>query len=149
MADASLLPQPAPWRRCIIWAEAATGLALAVILIWLGVTTPWERVTASNCARVGKGMTEREVEAIFGRPADFEMPTTWPPAHEGVAAASSPAWHKDWRGTDCFAEVIFTEGSARKVAAVTCVYNPSSTPEGEIRQMTRRLARRLGIPFPF
>jgi hypothetical protein len=53
--------------------------------------------------------------------------------------------HKDWRGNDCCAKVIFTDDAAAQVLAVTFLQNPPNRRESWFREN----AHRLGIRLPF
>jgi hypothetical protein len=57
-------------KRLLWWLGGVTALVLVVALAVYLVRGLEDRVTPENCDRIKVGMTEREVRAILGRPAD-------------------------------------------------------------------------------
>ncbi len=59
---------------CVLALILVSGLGIIAILLFLVVPGTPPGVTKENFARVHKGMTERRVQALLGRPADRVRP---------------------------------------------------------------------------
>ena len=70
-------------EKRLLWGlGGVTALVLVVALVVCVIGPPEDRVTPDNRDRIRKGMTEREVNAILGKPADHRY-----------------THHLDWVGT--------------------------------------------------
>jgi hypothetical protein len=98
-------------------ALALVGLAAGGLLLFVGR----DPITPSNCARLQKGMTQAQVEAILGREPDWLIPDD--EFYGGLA----------WRGPDGRIEVYFNEDEV----AIAARYFP------ERRTLVDRLRRLL------
>src|SRR5262245_55429835 len=103
--------EPAMTKRCVVWAGVAVaGLLLGGAALLLRVA--WDdTVTVENCGRVAKGMTLAEVEAVFGRSAD------WGPSQLVLSRRESGGQTRVeelftgriWVGRECRAYVAFDD----------------------------------------
>jgi hypothetical protein len=60
-------------NRRLLWCLAAGAFLLAAgAVLWVVVRVLPDRITPENYDRIAEGMTQGEVEAILGRPADLD-----------------------------------------------------------------------------
>jgi hypothetical protein len=82
-------------NRRLLWCLGAGVLLLAAgAVLWVVVRVLPDRVTPENYYRIKVGMTEREVEAILGGPADAEASGAFVPP----LPPPTVAWMKFWVG---------------------------------------------------
>jgi hypothetical protein len=82
-------------RRLLL---GAVGLALLGPVA--AATVLHDPITPANCDRIQLGMTEQQVEAILGRPADCEQGGQDRWVSDMVAEpGTDPLWEKKWLGT--------------------------------------------------
>jgi hypothetical protein len=116
-------PEGAMRKRHVAWAGLA-AIGLVGVLGMTGCAGLRNTITAANCNRITAGMTEREVEAVFGRQADareevlFSNKPTAAECLNGLAAGlpimyPHAAYIKVWQGNSwgatLVARVTFTE----------------------------------------
>jgi hypothetical protein len=92
-------------KRRVAWIGAGTAAALALALAAaaLLLIRP-DQVTQANCDRITEGMTEAEVEALFGGPADARTVV-----RVTLDASGKPmALQKSWTGRRHIAIVGFS-----------------------------------------
>jgi hypothetical protein len=149
-------------KRRIVWTGAVVGAGLVATLMLVANASLRERVREANCARIEKGMTESEVEAIFRRPASGWAEISWTLPQQATAEETktvvtmggesakglqtghtsfhpSVAWVADWRG-DVLARVLFT----KEMRVVGVLHAPTRR-----EPWFRQLAHRIGVRLPF
>jgi hypothetical protein len=139
-------------KRYVVWAGLVAAGGAVAFLVGVGCAGPQTTVTRANCGRVAEGMTEAEVEAIFGHPADVrqEIPPELKPTRElcrvnSVGLPPEAAYTKVWRGTawgaSLAAVVTFTEEG-------NVVFGPAFL-QIERRCWIQKVARCLDIEIPY
>jgi hypothetical protein len=100
-------------RRLVWVAVAQCVVALAFGLTHL-LLSPFPGVTAANCARLRPGMSQQEVEQLFGGPSSSWK--LWPPD-------TNDYYSRSWEGDEGTADVTFgRDGRVRKAE-----FDPGST----------------------
>ncbi|MCI0381273.1 MAG: hypothetical protein L0215_27120 [Gemmataceae bacterium] len=123
-------------RRTILIVGTFTSILISVYLHY-SLTTPRHRITEDSFAKIGAGMTEQEVEAIFGAPAGdygpgkaYRIPRV-SGALEFVKEAVAPA--KEWlAGEFAFRVGFASDGRVRwKNTSVLSARSPSTASGDE------------------
>ncbi len=80
-------------RRRLVWATAIVLLAVVVFGVASALSpTQADSITQASCDQIKPGMTESQVEAIFGRPADRQTILTIPLEEPGKPVARQKNW---------------------------------------------------------
>ena len=99
-------------RRVLLSLLAVGGLGLVSFFGLLWLTAPSHRIDAESYENIKKGMTENEVEGIFGVPAgDYDPPMKneriYPVSDLFVPAV--PAEAKEWKGRGLVVTIWFDD----------------------------------------
>jgi hypothetical protein len=87
-------------RRRVLLAFGLVVVLGLVAFVWWALSGPADGITPEVALRITDGMTEAEVAALLGRPADQEYRSSDPQPHPRIMAATPrPAvWDKQWVG---------------------------------------------------
>ena len=88
-------------KRKYLWLSIGVslivGCLIAVGFRWnSNRTIPGNHVTSEDCDRIQLGMTERQVESILGKPADWQYHPWDISVGLAPAPGTSPEWEKMW-----------------------------------------------------
>jgi hypothetical protein len=130
---------------------ALVGLAVVAGVAAFALWPQPNRITRENCARIRKGMSRAEVEAILGPPGDY---TSGPMFVEGNAPTDDAYLYftadKDpgavWCGDAGFIVVLYYPSSGRALDPMFC--RGERQPQGSLGNLLWRAERRWRRWFP-
>jgi hypothetical protein len=105
-------------RPLLVFGCLAAALLAGYVALWL--TAPRHRISPDNILLIQRGMSEKQVEGVFGVPAGvyasgasgLYVPATY---FNHMGWVDRSAWGKEWVGEEISCSITFNEGKVDEV----------------------------------